>query len=477
MLPISRYDPGGGSSVLYFIYRVPLQCDENDRSTYALRAIKELEPQIPVYHTRAMRKSFTKKVCNLYNLDIAPHYIRHIYRTLTGDSSAEISSSEIDARVNLAVATEDPDLVSDLRHLNHGRPADTFKLFLDELTKVVEEQTAVDDRRHGIAHMSQFISIRDLIQQVKFRLPNGTPIPSETTVIYLFAPPNVHAKSAQYYTGKVNLKHSIQRRQLRAFHTDGHYCNALFRYLREMAIMFRHENSIFISADDKAKVDYGEPGSLLSTGVRGKKSITPTTTTLAALDHDVNQKGSITPTVTLVCDIPDDISESFYCGQVYVGLKDSVFQPSSSWRAVLELYQTIISSPIIAINGLKYLFLVTDGGPEHRVNFESVKIPLILLYRRLKLDFLVAIRTAPGNSYINIVERIMSILNIGLQNVALQREEADCEDVIKKLRNLEELRSKPDIKEKWVKSIQPIKDVLGNRIERLTLKGRPFEVC
>ena len=68
--------------------------------------------------------------------------------------------------------------------------------------------------------------------------------------------------------------------------------------------------------------------------------------------------------------------------------------------------------------------MMTDGCPEHRVNFESVKIPLIMMFKKLNLDFLVAIRTAPGHSYINIVERIMSILNIGFQNVALERKES-----------------------------------------------------
>ena len=91
-----------------------------------------------------------------------------------------------------------------------------------------------------------------------------------------------------------------------------------------MAIKYR-EDSLFLSCDDKAKIDYGEPGYALSTGVRGRKSIVPTTSTLGALDHDVNQKGSLTPTVTLVCKIPESIDESFYSGQVFVTFKDSVF--------------------------------------------------------------------------------------------------------------------------------------------------------
>ena len=55
---------------------------------------------------------------------------------------------------------------------------------------------------------------------------------------------------------------------------------------------------------------------------------------------------------------------------------------------------------------------MTDRGPKHRVNFEYVKIPLILMFKQLKLDYLIAIRAAPRQSYVNIIERVMSFLNI-----------------------------------------------------------------
>ena len=60
---------------------------------------------------------------------------------------------------------------------------------------------------------------------------------------------------------------------------------------------------------------------------------------------------------------------------------------------------------------------MTDGGPEHPVNFESVKIRLI-------------IRTIPGQSYVNIVERMMSTLNM-LQNVVLEQKESPSNEEIK----------------------------------------------
>lgn len=86
----------------------------------------------------------------------------------------------------------------------------------------------------------------------------------------------------------------------------------------------------------KQKIEVGEPGFAISSGVRGKKSIVPATSYLGALDHDVNQKGTITPSVVMCCDIPANITESFYRRQVFVGLKDSVFQASSSFHTVLE---------------------------------------------------------------------------------------------------------------------------------------------
>ncbi len=54
------------------------------------------------------------------------------------------------------------------------------------------------------------------------------------------------------------------------------------------------------------------------------------------------------------------------------------------------------------------------GGPDHRISYLSVQISLICLFFTLDLDMLVAARTAPHHSFRNPVERIVSLLNIGL---------------------------------------------------------------
>ena len=161
-----RYDSGGGSCVMHFIQKISENSTADSRVTTAVRMVTKIEPEIPVYHSRAMRKVFSKQLQSIHSCSIQPHILRHIYRELTGDASREISRAEIDQRVQLAIETDDPDLIIDLRHLNGGRHGDTFAVFFRELELVVEEVTAADDRRHGIAHMSEFLSITDLISQV-----------------------------------------------------------------------------------------------------------------------------------------------------------------------------------------------------------------------------------------------------------------------------------------------------------------------
>ena len=471
---VLHYDAGGGHRVILFIQRIPEVMSDHEKSNALLRFLATIQPLLPVYHTRAMRRAFMDQVNLLTTGNVPPHVSKNLYQSLTGDSSAEITS-EIAERVQLAIDTNDPDLIMDLRHLNSGRPGDTFKVFFDELIKYVDEITAADERRHGVAHMSEFLSLRDMIDQVSKRVPENTPIPSASTVGFAFCPPNMAANSSLNYTGKIQLKHSIQRRQLRANHVDAHYNLAQQKYMKEMAVKER-DTAIFLSCDDKATIDYGEPGHLLSTGVRGRTSITPSSSLLGALDHDVKKRGHIIPSVILNVDIPEDISESFYRGQVSVSLKDSVFNPSNCFRTVDEMIHVVLESCSEKdLNDLKSLFLMTDGGSEHKVTYHSVKIALIAAFKKLRLDRLIAMRCAPNQSYTNIVERMMSLLNICYQNIALERDETEKEDIIKKCKTLGELRSKTHLKPDWEQSVQNIITTLGSRTERMALKDIPFK--
>ena len=53
----------------------------------------------------------------------------------------------------------------------------------------------------------------------------------------------------------------------------------------------------------------------------------------------------------------------------------------------------------------------------------SVKLSLIALFKNMGLDYLCAMRTVPYQSYRNPVERIMAIVNLGLQAIVIARAE------------------------------------------------------
>ena len=114
--------------------------------------------------------------------------------------------------------------------------------------------------------------------------------------------------------------------------------------------------------------------------------------------------------------------------------------------------------------------------------FWHFQIPLMQAFWRLQsrmpnLQHMAVIRTAPNNSWLNTVERIMSILNYSLQNVALARHVSPSDDEIKKYANMAELRAaSTDIKADWLDSVKPVIATIKERMEGMALKGKPFKV-
>lgn len=180
---------------------------------------------------------------------------------------------------------------------------------------------------------------------------------------------------------------------------------------------------MFVCLDDKHKVKVGEPNFPVAAVERGRRVLTMAGSSFLVGDHDFT-KVSLVPSVVLDIPIPDDVSESWYSGNVHIGLKEGTFEPSSPLRHVSEL------CPLIEVQSLSkpILFMYTDGGPDHCLTYLSVQLCLICIYLMLDLDYLCAARTEPCNSWRNPVERIMSIINLGLQCVGLERAQMDEEN-------------------------------------------------
>ena len=368
---------------------------------------------------------------------------------------------------------EDSDILMDLRHMNTNK-SDRYSVFWTHCRTFLNECTAVHERRHEtVTYMAKAISVRDLVEQVAKKCPYGTPVPSEQWVRRQFCPKNPRTKTAAQYRKQLPVKMMIQKRQFRQNHIDSHYCAAIFRYIREFAIMFR-DQAHFVCMDDKHRVKIGEPGVPVAAAERGRQVLVSSTQSFEVCDHDFTRFSAI-PTVLLKIDIPTTMDGSWYEGQVYVGLKEAVFEPSSALRHATELYHTLLTN----IADKSVLFLYTDGGPDHRTTYVSTQLSLIALFLNFNLDYLCAARTAPHHSWRNPVERMMSILNLGFQSIGLMRSEMSetAEAALKNCNSVALLRKAGGpFKAEIFKSVQSTLSLLSDVIRRLELKGKKFEV-
>ncbi len=167
---------------------------------------------------------------------------------------------------------------------------------------------------------------------------------------------------------------------------------------------------------------------------------------------------SITPSVSFLVKIPESIEGSFYTAQVFVSLKENVFEASNPVRHATELFHALQETNLVN----PVLCLYTDGGPDHRVTLHSVKQALIALFAAGNFDMVVAARTPPQNSWKDPAGRIMSILNLALHGVesrnTYERQLKSCSG----LAGIRALSEKIlDINVAISESVQPVKMLLG----------------
>ena len=157
----------------------------------------------------------------------------------------------------------------------------------------------------------------------------GTLILSEEWLRLQSWPKTKAAKVAMQYTGKLNIRDMLQKRQFRKTRDNAHYAAALYRYIREYALKLR-EYCTMVSIDDKHRLKVGEPGFPVGAAERGRCVMVCAGTTFEVGDHDFT-KFSIIPSVVLLIDIPERIDDSWHQEQVLVGFKDAAFESSSPY--------------------------------------------------------------------------------------------------------------------------------------------------
>ena len=228
--------------------------------------------------------------------------------------------------------------------------------------------------------------------------------------------------------------------------------------------------------DDKAKIPIGEPGTPEAATRHMRKAITTKKVTLESSDHNYHSV-NMTSSVNLICDIPDSATGSFYRGQVFDGIKDSVFEGSDPMRHIVELLSVLRANSLTSI----HMVMFSDGGADHNLTFSFVQCVLLALFRILDLDALNVGRCAPCQSYINPAGRVMSILNIGLQGLALERDGAGAfEKEISSCQSMKSLRAKDELhhelRNAYLSSVESCRRLFEYCFSQLRLKGKEFKI-
>ncbi|CAG8654261.1 5510_t:CDS:2, partial [Scutellospora calospora] len=125
----------------------------------------------------------------------------------------------------------------------------------------------------------------------------------------------------------------------------------------------------------------GEPKYPVAAIERGKQVVVSKKSTLMVRDYDYT-KSEIIPSIIMICNILKSVDGDFYMGDIHIGLKNAIFQPSSPIRYAVELYNIFIKKNI---TNKPVLYLYTDA---------------------LDLDYFIAVRTLPQYSWKNSVEHI-----------------------------------------------------------------------
>lgn len=160
------------------------------------------------------------------------------------------------------------------------------------------------------------------------------------------------------------------------------------------------EHSLFVCLDDKHRIKIGEPGCAVATAERGHRVLVAQNERCLVGDHDLTTF-SVVPSILLVVDIPEEITGLMYTGQVFVGLKDAAFEPSSPMQHTVELCEILRTSDL---DSAPIIFMYTNGGPDHCLTYISVHISLACLFIKMDLDYMCTARTAPYHSWHNPVE-------------------------------------------------------------------------
>ena len=133
-------------------------------------------------------------------------------------------------------------------------------------------------------------------------------IPSYSWFKFQFWLKNSYTNAALNYTGRFKVRYMVQQRNVHKYTPDDHYCAALYKYSRQLVIMFK-EYAAFASTNDKCKIKIGQLNFPVVAVTQGKQVLVAQGTFLQTINHD-HASSTLIPTVLLSHEIPNNIDNS-----------------------------------------------------------------------------------------------------------------------------------------------------------------------
>ena len=366
----------------------------------------------------------------------------------------------------------DPSIFEDMRDYNiRGNTENKlYNVYFESMAKVIEGMgVSAEARRHassseieaqgGMSYIPFATSVRELMQKTDEYLETRSiqcPRPSNSWVGFQFSPVDATRRTAERYTGLLKVVRVLSKKQAASFHQHAHWCAKNAKNWKIEAVALRKaiieasDTNIVIPSypygglvacgqDDKSSIGVGRDIAVQATSKQSTSSIMPVGTSLLACDHDyVVEK--VVASVLHWMNVGESENESMYSGgenghgRTQVALHDATLEKSTGFKHMAHLFQAInerskqncVECEGDDDNWTDYIPYVvmneTDGGPDHNIQFLSNKLACVAFFLMTPIDRLLMIRGCPGLSRRNVVERAMSLLNIGLSGLALNIE-------------------------------------------------------
>lgn len=223
-----------------FIWKVPNpNCDEFLEKT--LETVQSIKTNFKDYHTRAMRKKVIDTFKNIRVFDRAA--IHKFYDMVSNDENTEYGDKVKDFEERIK-AGELIESIFDDEQERQTRGT-KFENFFSAAQQLLDDSSAAvaDERRHNNVHNRSplFVSLRNFytksIKKMEEMFPEDPSncVPSEEWFRRQMVPKSEYSNTAKSYTGRFQMRWTLQKRLLRKQHVDHHYGSMVFRYFKTLA--------------------------------------------------------------------------------------------------------------------------------------------------------------------------------------------------------------------------------------------------